>query len=232
MIIDCISDLHGHYPKLDGGDLLILAGDLTARDSEKDWLDFENWIYQQDYNEKIMIAGNHDNFLSSMDEHRMWKFWEKVGVTYLCDSGTELKLYDELPKEPDDRIYKRHDLKIWGSPWSLWFHGINPKCKAFTGSENDLAKKWKRIPTDTDILISHGPPYGMQDMTVRGERVGSKSLQMELWNRLHPKLLVFGHIHECYGKALPGLIDGCEVINCSYVNKHYQPVNKPIRVIL
>ncbi len=31
MIIDCISDLHGYYPKLEGGDLLIVAGDLTAR---------------------------------------------------------------------------------------------------------------------------------------------------------------------------------------------------------
>ena len=31
MIVDRISDLHGHYPQLEGGDLLIVAGDLTAR---------------------------------------------------------------------------------------------------------------------------------------------------------------------------------------------------------
>lgn len=36
MIIDCISDLHGQYPQLEGGDLLIVAGDLTARDKPKD----------------------------------------------------------------------------------------------------------------------------------------------------------------------------------------------------
>jgi Icc-related predicted phosphoesterase len=35
MIIDCISDLHGAQPKLEGGDLLIVAGDLTARDTEQ-----------------------------------------------------------------------------------------------------------------------------------------------------------------------------------------------------
>lgn len=32
MIIDCIGCLHDHYPELEGGDLLIVTGDLTARD--------------------------------------------------------------------------------------------------------------------------------------------------------------------------------------------------------
>ena len=36
MIIDCISDLHGFFPKLEGGDLLIIAGDLTARDKPEE----------------------------------------------------------------------------------------------------------------------------------------------------------------------------------------------------
>src|ERR1700722_1998733 len=114
MIIDCISDLHGHYPELEGGDLLIISGDFTAMDTEENWLSFENWICSQKYKEKIIIAGNHDNFLASMDEHRMWKYWDKVGITYLCDSGTEFK-----------------GLKIYGSPWTHRFPRINPKCCAF-----------------------------------------------------------------------------------------------------
>ena len=40
MIIDCLSDLHGHYPSLDGGDLLIVAGDLTARDKLEEHYEF------------------------------------------------------------------------------------------------------------------------------------------------------------------------------------------------
>jgi hypothetical protein len=137
MIIDCISDLHGEYPTLEGGDLLIVAGDLTKQDSEKCWIHFENWICDQFYKEKIIIAGNHDNFLFSMPEHNMWKYWEKVGVTYLCNSGTEFE-----------------GLKIWGSPWSLWFKRINPHCTAFTGTEQNLATKYDMIPRHIDYPFS------------------------------------------------------------------------------
>lgn len=73
MIIDCISDLHGSLPKLEGGDLLIIAGDLTSNDSDKSWNAFDEWIHKQNYREKILIAGNHDNFLQSIPEHEMWR---------------------------------------------------------------------------------------------------------------------------------------------------------------
>lgn len=63
MDITAISDLHGHYPELPGGDLLIVAGDLTSRDTQEQHLQFLSWIGKQDYKKKIWIAGNHDNYL-------------------------------------------------------------------------------------------------------------------------------------------------------------------------
>src|ERR1044071_9160006 len=60
MIIDCISDLHGFKPSLQGGDLLIVAGDLTARDTMQEHVDFLWWLDEQPYEKKIYIAGNHD----------------------------------------------------------------------------------------------------------------------------------------------------------------------------
>jgi len=52
MIIDCIADLHGFYPELDGGDLLIIAGDITASDKSHQWVEFFKWLAAQDYQKK------------------------------------------------------------------------------------------------------------------------------------------------------------------------------------
>ena len=114
---------------------------------------------------------------------------------------------------------------------------MNPHCKAFTlDSEQELEEKWKRIPWDVDILITHEPPYGVRDeideVTKWGTKqfnVGSPSLLYYV--RMHqPKLHVFGHIHEAYGEEKLDDIIPC--INASHVNEMYQPVNKPVRIVL
>ena len=225
MIIDCIADLHGFFPKLEGGDLLIVAGDLTARDEEKQYLEFEAWLEVQDYRRKIVIAGNHDNFLVKYG-HNLFCSTEQGQDQYLCDSGTEFE-----------------SLKIWGSPWTKTFPGMNPHCKAFTcDTEEQLWDKWDKIPHDTDILITHSPAHGVLDKICRKiilpdkrktffiEMNGSYSLADKM-AKLRPKLHIFGHIHEEGGKEIQyGTNTIC--INCSHVNEQYQPVNKPIRIIL
>ncbi len=224
MIIDCISDLHGHYPKLDGGDLLIVAGDLTATDEAHQYTEFNKWLSKQDYERKIVIAGNHDGLIEKGTPVKVFKDTISDIVSVLADGAVYLA--------DSEHIFK--GIKIWGSPWSLWFHGINPKCKAFTGSESDLEKKWKMIPSDTNILITHSPPHGLFD-EVNGESVGSRTLDDEAFYLLNLELHVFGHIHEGGGNINPrtkGASDKYISVNCSYVNEHYEPVNKPIRVIL
>lgn len=214
MIIDCISDLHGHFPKLEGGDLLIVAGDLTVKDTIDGYLQFYEWLDHQNYKKKIVIAGNHDNQLQCPHhENNSERFYPSI---LLCDSGTEFQ-----------------GLKIWGSPWSLAFEGINPHCKAFTkDTEKELAEKWKLIPHDVDILITHTPPYGILDKTIWNENGGSVSLGLKIANmKILPKLWVCGHIHESYGETEPRK-QPSKIINASHVNERFQPVNKPIRVIL
>lgn len=226
MIIDCIGCLHGARPKLEGGDLLIVTGDLTARDEPDQYLKFNDWLKIQDYKKKIIIAGNHDNclqtgisvFVNPLLSKSMLPIYGP-DVIYLYDSGTEFE-----------------GLKIWGSPWSKTFKGINPHCKAFTvDAEEELAKKWDQIPDDIDILITHSPPFGILDGIPIGDgslfHVGSHSLyeryeKYEDWKK--PVLHIFSHIHEGYGKQGGDTI----FVNCSIMNARYKPVNAPIRIWL
>lgn len=212
MIIDLIADLHGNFPKLEGGDLLIVAGDLTARDLESEVALFDYWLHEQKYAAKIVIGGNHDNVLQQ-------KRLKLQFGTYLEDSGCSF-----------------NGFKIWGSPWTKTFPGMNPHCKAFTfDKEDDLMDKFELIPHDTDILITHSPPYSVLDKVVEGFSVGSPALYNWLKYVERPKLHVFGHIHEAYGQVevFPTYDDKMMIsVNASLVNERYQPVNKPVRIIL
>lgn len=213
MIIDCISDLHGHYPKLEGGDLLIIAGDLTACHTDKEFDGFINWLKKQPYAEKIFIAGNHDTMQKNPNPHgRLFG----DGICYLQDWGTEFQ-----------------GLKIWGSPWTSRFPGINPTCCAFTGKDDiEISDKFDLIPNNVDILITHTPPLGIKDFTKKKEYAGSYALFHRIFYDLSPILSVFGHIHESYGEIRN--VEGSKTIfvNASYVNERYQPINPPIRIIL
>lgn len=233
MIIDCIADLHGHYPKLEGGDLLIVPGDLTATDTEKQYEEFSLWLNTLAYRKVIVIAGNHDNYLSECSKVYVKPlFYHPTYVEYLCDSVIEFE-----------------GLKIWGSPWTKTFEGMNPDCKAFTcDTEEELSDKWTMIPSDVDILITHSPPYGILDeVEIYGHKrdecneaaldtkihVGSKSLALKIGHMKNPpKLWCWGHIHEAYGQDLVVRSKPCKMINCSHVNERGHPINKPVRVIL
>ncbi len=208
MKITATADGHGEFPTLEGGDLLIVAGDLTARDYPHERMMFLHWLAEQDYRKKIWIAGNHDNSLVGMTFSKL----NENSAEYLCDSGTEFE-----------------GLKIWGCPQSLWFDEINPRCEAFTGSESDLKKYYDNIPDDIDILISHTPPHGILDKNKWDHHCGSKSL-LETLRRVKPKYLICGHIHEAYGRYELLHADGSMTIclNVSHMDGDYEPVNEPV----
>jgi Icc-related predicted phosphoesterase len=225
MIIDCVSDMHGSFPELEGGDLLILAGDHTSNDTIPAWKAFYDWFRAQKYRKKIMIAGNHDNHLQyhisdEMYDKEFKQFFddEERFYDYLCDSGTEFE-----------------GLKLWGSPWTRWFSGVNPSCKAFMiYSNQDLKKKWSLIPDDTDILITHSPPEGILDRHNSYMRPLGCGWLKEKVAQVQPLLHVFGHIHEGYGRHEWSWEPGktTQFVNAAHMTREYEPTNKPIRIEL
>lgn len=48
-----------------------------------------------------------------------------------------------------------HGYKVYGSPYTPDYHGW-----AFMYNKKDASKVWEQIPDDTDILLTHGPPFG------------------------------------------------------------------------
>ncbi len=230
MKITCIADLHGYKPSLPGGDLLIVAGDCTAQDKMAQWVEFYHWLKEQKYHKKILVAGNHDGTLRSMypttkeeaDELAEVSDWmydigemDKPDFEYLCDWETEFE-----------------GFRIYGSPWTPTFNGINPACTTFCAATDVIKPYFDAIPDGIDILVTHGPPYGTLDVVYdfdgAKQRCGSKALAQAV-KRVKPRLHVFGHIHEGYGTHTK---DGTTYVNCSHVNQFYRPVNSYQEIVL
>jgi Icc-related predicted phosphoesterase len=88
-----------------------------------------------------------------------------------------------------------------------------------------LRNKWHSIPSNVQILITHGPPAGILDFTIDGRHAGSTSLLAELNQRVKPQLHLFGHIHEGYGICK---IEETKFINASICNPDYMPIHSPL----
>jgi len=89
-----------------------------------------------------------------------------------------------------------------------------------------MAKEyWKHIPSSVDVLITHGPPFGILDKATNGKHVGDEDLLIEVASRCKPQFHIFGHIHEAYGVTQLGKTT---YINAATSNLFGQPQNAPI----
>lgn len=203
MTITFISDTHGKHDqlKLTGGDMLIHAGDISSMGTVEEVTDFLAWFAKQPYEHKVFIGGNHDFLLEKQPE--LFQTLIPPNCTYLENESRTIA-----------------GIKIWGSPITPWFFdwAFNRK----RGEE--IGQYWEAIPTDTDILITHGPPHHILDRTQRGDYAGCADLLARV-QIVKPTIHVFGHIHEAYGMVKK---DYTTFINASNLNLRYQLVNQPV----
>lgn len=200
MKIVLLSDTHSLHDRLDvpPGDLLLHAGDFSKRGTRAETAAFLDWFAGLPHPHKVLVAGNHD-FIAERAPELLEQMMPE-SITYLNDSGATV-----------------NGIRIWGSPIQPWFFDW-----AFNRHPGpDIDRHWQLIPDDTDILITHGPPNGILDRTVKGKLAGCVDLRRHL-KRIQPRLHVFGHIHEAYGTETHGKTT---YINASCLNFRYQPVH-------
>jgi Icc-related predicted phosphoesterase len=109
-------------------------------------------------------------------------------------------------------------VRIFGSPY-VKKHGQT----AF--GYRDGSKVWADIPP-VDILMTHGPPYGIADIAKENKRVGCEFL-LEKVMEIRPKFHIFGHIHESGGQMVEK--NGIVFANVSQCGSHRKLTYKPFK---
>lgn len=184
------------------GDVIIHTGDISKVGKEYEVEDFVDWFSNLNYQHKIFIAGNHDFFFERESNENIQHILND-NIIYLHNSQVEIE-----------------GIRIWGSPYTPRFFNW-----AFNFDRGtDLEKNWQQIPVNTDILVTHGPPFGILDRTVSGLNVGCEELMKKV-KEIQPKYHLFGHIHEGYGMLQS---EKTTFINGSVLNERYELVNSPI----
>jgi Icc-related predicted phosphoesterase len=210
--ITFIADTHAQHDKnmakdLPGGDFLIHAGDFTNRGYLQEVKNFCDWYnVLNKYEHKIFIAGNHELGMEEHPDECAEIIRNYPNITYLQDELIEID-----------------GIKIYGTPWQPKFFEW-----AFNLDRNgeELKEKWDLIPEDTDILITHGPPFGILDVQSRGQHMGCELLY-ERVNIVKPKIHVFGHNHFAYGDRY---IDGTLYINAAVLDQKYRYTKTPTTI--
>jgi len=177
-----------------GGDILICVGDFTMFSKSMSSVeDFNEWLGEQPHRHKIIVPGNHEFFLKSNPEHR--SLLDNAQV--LIDEGIKIE-----------------GLKIYGSPMTP----LDGTGAAFgKSSPKDRKRHWSKIPNDTHVLITHGPPFGLLDLSPgQAERMGDPELRKRVRELPSLRLHVFGHVHGAYGTVEQ---DGVTFVNVALMGR-------------
>ena len=155
----------------DQADLLIGAGDFGAlRKGIKKTI---QWLQMID-KRAVLVPGNAESFEELKQACQNWESAVVLHGNGVEIAGTQFYgLGGGVPVTP------------FGS-WSYDF------------TEEEAQSLLKDCPPEA-VLVSHSPPFGILDISSRGQHLGSKAVRKIIEERSLP-LVVCGHIHESGGK--------------------------------
>lgn len=223
------SDTHGQHEAFDGkhralvGDVLVFAGDMSAYGTAGQLREFIHWFKTLHFQVKVLVAGNHDFCLEGHESEAFAKlqatktfgrlfsnsggcgeedFTEETlrsevrgtNIVYLSRDSVHVPvIFRDEANQRDVTLY----LRIHGMPQSAYFHP-----SAFDVPRDTWDGWAASVPSGTNILVTHGPPYGKCDVggfiPFFKSPQGDRALKRTVEDR-KPFLHVFGHMHEAGG---------------------------------
>lgn len=227
MKICMLSDVHEQWHNLvvPECDLLVSAGDYSYLGRQHIVDSFHYWLSMQKAKHIISVQGNHEvwvemNFQEARD--RVHKIDKRI--LFVADQEAIVE-----------------GKRIWCSSITPAFH--NWAWNVPRGKK--IRAYWDQIPDDIDMLVTHGPPYGILDQqiphpqpsnvpsnTAKYDHLGCEELIKKVRQFKNLKLHVFGHIHGSSGVYVD---QACRYnskpivfINAAICNEQYTPAN-PVR---
>lgn len=78
--------------------------------------------------------------------------------------------------------------------------GSNPTIfhTPFEMQEEEIEEKLKGLMEEGAVLVTHTPPFGINDIVPSGRHVGSTAVK-NIVERFRPKIVLSGHVHEASG---------------------------------
>ena len=224
------ADLHGDLTNLslNNVDLALFAGDIAQLKGLDPWhiYDQVKWMNKKFYDfcmsfpktKIIFIPGNHDFFPIAKQKIRNQLFGKDLNVklaqnaTMLFDSETTIEINGQK-------------LRIYGTPWIP----IISYSWAFEAEHDELKKKFNKIPSGLDILLTHTPPrFNYVDVSLAygsdSDKFGSYELIEEIFIK-KPKICFCGHIHS--GDHKMNKFYDTKIFNVSRVNEQYNIAYDP-----
>eukprot|EP01084_Bolivina_argentea_P279582 477985_1 len=233
--IMCISDTHNIWTKqidindLPQVDILIHSGDLSMIGDLHELTDWNNWInqYLNVYKKgkyALVISGNHDLTLHESYYNNIGyknKFVKQKQNTTKCKQqilNVENGIYLQ------DESITLMNINFYGSPYIPYIGNW-----AFSKQRGqELKEHWNVLNENIDVLITHGPPYGIGDVvpTHNDAHVGDRDLLNKI-KEIKPQYHIFGHIHEGFG--IYSTFDLKTVfVNAAMLDESYAEIHKPI----
>ncbi|KAG5947401.1 hypothetical protein E4U59_001224 [Claviceps monticola] len=198
------------YP-LPEADILLHCGNLTLHSDPHEFSQTLAALRQHSAPLKLFIAGNFDtildkNFTSSSSAARQkglldFEERDRKRVHDLIEDARQSGVHYLTEGSYTFNLTNGAVFKIYASPWT-------PRNGRWA-FQYEGAHQFK-IPNSVDVVMTHGPPWGICDaITEEGdggvgsnsrlkERAGCRYL-MQAIARAKPQLHCFGHIHEAWG---------------------------------